>query len=86
MLPGCLMLVILAANLAGELDSVHVQADYNIERDGRHVIIHMRRDSSGATSVVTDTTGRPLPDYAGPGRGIPGAAGAVGAALGAAHR
>jgi hypothetical protein len=71
MLPGCLMLVLLVANLAGEIDSVHVQTDYSIERDGRHVVVHMRRDSSGATSVVMDTNGRPLPEYAGLDEGSP---------------
>ena len=85
MLHGCLLLVLLAGNLAGELDTVHVQTAYNIERDGRPVVTHLRRDASGPSFSVTDIDGRPLPEYAGIGRGFPGVAGAVGAALGAAR-
>src|SRR4051812_21469128 len=74
MLPGCLMLVVLCGNLASEFDSVYVQTDYGVERDGRHVITHLRRDSSGATLSVTDVNGRPLLEYAGLEEGSPGLA------------
>jgi hypothetical protein len=61
--PSCLLLFLLAASLSSNFDKATAEVNYNVERDGRYVIMHRNIDGNGAFTI-TDLAGNPLPEYA----------------------